>query len=48
MEKVSYQVGVNIIGINEYVEHDIPEVEITGENIESEDIDVEYSKNIEE
>lgn len=48
-EKVTYQVGVNIIGINEYVEHFIPVDDVDPENIENSDLEnVENESDIDE
>lgn len=41
-EKVTYQVGVNIVGINEYLEHSIPVEDVNSENAENVDIEKEY------
>lgn len=43
MEKVTYCVGVNEIGINSYVEHEIPENEVDESTVLEPDVNINES-----
>jgi len=45
MKKATYCVGVNEIGINSYVEHEIPETEVTESTVLTPDVDINESYN---
>ena len=45
MEKATYCVGVNEIGINSYVEHEIPVIEVNESTVLEPDVDINESYN---
>ena len=45
MEKATYCVGVNEVGINSYVEHEIPEIDVDESTVLEPEIDINESYN---
>jgi len=45
MEKATYCIGVNEVGINSYVEHEIPENDVDESTVLTPDVDINESYN---